>query len=433
MRIRYRRSGKLYKAKYIESRETLSNPGCGWYHVYTFRAQPPPDGRPVEEEIWLDDVCRKERLALVLIDIGSFRCRDLSEAALLHVAEIMKFFQRAHKQMILRVTYDTGGNAAVREPGDLSRILVHMEQIGSVIRGFLADILVIQGIFVGNWGEMHGSRYMEPRDMLDLIHTLYRVTEGKCFLAVRTPAQWRQITGSLGSVTGLRQRLALFNDGIFGSPTDLGTYGTAGRAEAGRYGKWNREEELRWQDSHMGSAPNGGEALGGASPVGYGEAAERFRKMHLTYLNSIYRQEQLALWKGETVKTFGCWKGVSGYDYIGRHLGYRFVIRNVVRKGAGQLVVTVWNCGFSGLTEEADCFLLIETEDGETVRSRVDTDARDWRAGKKTKVPVLFSPEAGVYKRLKLFLRLERRADGTAIRFANQGAGDQILLGELGK
>ena len=183
----------------------------------------------------------------------------------------------------------------------------------------------------------------------------------------------------------------------------------------------------------MGSAPNGGEALGGASPVGYGEAAKRFRKMHLTYLNSIYRQEQLALWKGETVKTFGCWKGISGYDYIGRHLGYRSVIRNVIRKGAGLLVVTVWNCGFSGLTEEADCLLLTEAEDGETVRSRVDTDARDWRAGKKTKVPVLFSPEAGVYKQLKLFLRLERRADGTAIRFANQGAGDQILLGELGK
>lgn len=415
----------------------MLNPGCGWYHVYTFRAQPPPDGRPVEKEIWLDDACGKERLALVLIDIGFFRFCDLSEAALSHIAGIMEFFHKAGKQIILRATYDTEGDAAVKEPGSLYQVLRHMEQIGDVLRGFLADILVIQGIFVGNWGEMHGSRFMEQSDMLDLIYTLYRVTEGKCFLAVRTPAQWRQITGSLGSVTGLRQRLALFNDGIFGSPTDLGTYGAAGRTEAGTDEKWSREEELRWQDKHMGSTPNGGEALSGTAQIGYRQAAKGFRKMHLTYLNSVYQQEQLALWKAETVKTFGCWKGVSGYDYIGRHLGYRFVIMNVAEKGAGQFEITVWNRGFACLTFEADCLLIIENEEGQTVRGRVDTDARDWKAGEKTKIlaalPYKLSPKTGSDKRLKLFLKLERRADKMAVRFANQGAGDQILLGEFGE
>ena len=83
MRIRYRGRKRLHKVKYEESSEELFNPGCGWYHVYSFQAQPPLDGRPVKEEVWLDAACRKEQLALVLIDIGSFRSCDLSKEALI--------------------------------------------------------------------------------------------------------------------------------------------------------------------------------------------------------------------------------------------------------------------------------------------------------------------------------------------------------------
>jgi hypothetical protein len=433
VRIRYRGRKRLHKVKYEESSEELFNPGCGWYHVYSFQAQPPLDGRPVKEEVWLDAACRKEQLALVLIDIGSFRSCDLSKEALIHIEEIMRFFHEEHKQMILRFAYDTRGDGVVKEPGNLHQVIRHMEQTKDVIRRFLADILVIQGIFVGSWGEMHGSRYLDSSSMQELIHTLYRITEGRCFLAVRTPAQWRQIVNCPGTEKGIQKRLALFNDGIFGSPTDMGTYGTADRTESGKYGRRSCEEELQWQETHMGGVPNGGEVLLGVPRIGYRQAAGRFQKMHLTYLNSIYQQEQLAFWKAETVKESGCWKGISGYDYIGRHLGYRFVIRNVLSKRDGHLEVTVSNCGFSSLTEEAECLLVMEEEGGRTVRRKIQVDARDWKNGQKTRFLIEFSPEACSCRRIRLFLRLERVFDRAVIRFANRGAGDQALLGEFGE
>ena len=72
MRIRFREKTAFEAARCRESSGELHNPGQGWYHVYTFRAKP-DEGRPVEEEAWLDESCRQEQLALVLILIGDYR------------------------------------------------------------------------------------------------------------------------------------------------------------------------------------------------------------------------------------------------------------------------------------------------------------------------------------------------------------------------
>ena len=89
------------------------------------------------------------------------------------------------------------------------------------------------------------------------------------------------------------------------------------------------------------------------------------RKMHVTYLNSMHDQKLLDRWKAQTMK----WNGsmISVYDYIGLHLGYRFIVRDAtwtaVEKtvpGGGLrkhfmgkkekfLEVTVENSGFANL------------------------------------------------------------------------------------
>lgn len=432
MRIRFNGGQGRYfrKAELQESTEYLKNPGCGWYHVYTFAAQPPEDGRAVKEEVWLDQSCCEEKLALALIDIGVFRLTPISETALLHIGQIMDFFHQNQKQLLLRFAYDTEGKGMQKAPLTLGMVKRHMEQIGGVIRPYLEDILVLQGIFVGNWGEMHGSRFLDDASMCELVNTLYGITEGRCFLAVRTPAQWRRIIASPKTEPDMRSCLALFNDGIFGSSTDLGTYGTMTRAEAGEMGNWSRKEELEWQNLHVRFVPNGGEALAGLTMTGYAEAAEDMTKMHLSYLNSVYQSEQLEYWKQESVTLPGCWAGMNGYDYIGCHLGYRFVLRDVCLKSGKKLRITVENCGFANLCEEADCWLTAEREGREEGRRRVETDAREWESG-KTKVLETELPEIPGEGCSVLFLRLERRADGQPIRFANQGAGERMLIGEL--
>ncbi len=427
MRIRFREKTAFRKAELKESSENLRNPGCGWYHVYTFRAKPQGE-RPVEQEVWLDENCRQEGLALALIDIGDYRACGIPQEALAHMGRIMEFFREKQMQVILRIVYDNEGKGMEKEPLTISMVKRHMEQIGGTLLPYMEDILVLQGIFVGNWGEMHGSKFLDRESMGALADALYRATQGRCFLAVRTPAQWRAVTEDRAQ-SGLEKRLGLYNDGIFGSETDLGTYGSLPRAQAGETGSWSRAEELEWQDQCMDRTPNGGEILSGETLKGYRQAAEELARMHVSYLNSIYHPEQLEHWRQETVSEEGCWRGVSGCDYIGRHLGYRFIVRNVTeRKGRG-LDVTVENVGFGNLCQEAECFLVTEYRDGRRVLRHLNADPREWRSGQETALEVDISREQAPGSRLCLMLK--RKADGRIIRFANQNATDSILLGEF--
>ena len=416
------------RAAFAESSAPLQNPGCGWYHIYSFAAQPPETPRPLEEETYLA-AGEGERLALVRIDIGAFRDAEISKEALDRVEAILELFRSRKMQIILRFAYDTQGKGAEKEPGALALIKRHMEQLGAVARANAAGILALQGLFVGNWGEMHGSRFLTGRFMAELANTLYKATQGSCYLAVRRPAQWRALISGGGVLPGLAEKLALFNDGMFGSATDLGTYGTS-REEAGETGPWSRAEELAWQSQRLGAVPNGGEALLGEQPAGFAQAAAEMAQMHVTYLNSAYQPEQLSLWKGETVTQPGCWSGCSGYDYIGRHLGYRFFVSGAGLLKGEQMQVWVKNCGFAGLCVDADCFLMVEEESGALHRVRLDQNPQDWKSGEETVLTVPL-PEQAKGKRCRLFLRLEQKADGEPIRFANQGAEEAVFLGAL--
>ncbi len=423
MRIRFKGRGAFCPGICRESSQELHDPGRGWYHVYTFRAG---SGRPVEEEAWLDESCRQERLALALIDIGDYRACGMPGEALHHIGEILEFFRRNGKQVILRFVYDNEGKGMQREPLTVSMVKRHMEQIGGAIRPYMEDILVLQGIFVGNWGEMHGSKFLDRDSMCGLMDALYRATGGRCFLAVRTPAQWRTVVSG-SAEPGLEERLGLYNDGIFGSETDLGTYGDQTRAQAGENGSWSRAEELDWQEGCMDMTPNGGEILSGQPLTGYRQAAVALGQMHVSYLNSIYHPDQLEHWKRETVAEAGCWDGVSGYDYIGRHLGYRFTVRDVTERKGKELQVTVENTGFGNLCQEAECFLVTEYGDGRAVLRRLAADPREWRCGQESLLRADISESCAPGSRI--FLTLKRRADGKVIRFANEGADDRILLG----
>lgn len=428
------RKRSFRKAEYEESSRRLNNPGCGWYHIHTFAAQKAP-ALPAEIE-------PEEELALVLIDIGAFRAEELSETALSHIRQIFDFFHEKGRQMILRFAYDTAGKGPEREPGALSLVRRHMEQAGSVICDYTEDILVIQGIFVGSWGEMHGSKFLGREQMRELAAGLWRTTGESCCLAVRTPAQWREIAADAGGEAVPGKRLALFNDGMFGSVTDLGTYGGTDEREQ----EAERARELEWQSGHMESVPCGGEALWSGTPTGYMAAAQDMKRMHVSYLNSAYHPRLLSYWRQERVREPGCWQGMSGYDYIGGHLGYRFVVQAVSPARGNALNVLIENCGFAGLCVEAECLLVTEDESGRVSRAVLDTDPREWKSGKRTLLRIGLPGPRGMpadektgriagrsaeKKAHKLFLELRRKGDGRILRFANRGADERVLLGEI--
>lgn len=409
---------KFHKAKLKESSCAISNPGCGWYHLYTFHAEIP------NRDFYLAD--ESEELVLLIINIGAFRKTRLSLKALDYIADILSFFQSKRKGIILRIAYDTEGNGLLREPECSDLIKVHMNQLGEVLRSFTQDIMVFQGILVGSWGEMHNSRYLSERWITELAQTMLKALDYGCPLAVRKPSQWRSIASN--SPQAVREKLALFNDGICGNETDLGTYGTICKKQLLETDSWLREEELAWQQVHLQKQINGGELLGAPH---WKTAEKEFSKMHLSYLNSTYSYEALNAWKAANVFWKTCKQELSVYDYVGRHLGYRFVIRRLCLKNEA-LHITVENCGFANLCQDTVCRLLLESPYFGQRFLYPQTDPTAWNSQSRTTFSVPLATEDRK-EGTCCFLQLRRKRDDRSILFANEGNGENMLLGQFGK
>lgn len=112
-------------------------------------------------------------------------------------------------------------------------------------------------------------------------------------------------------------------------------------------------------------------------------------------------------------------KQVSAYEYLGAHLGYRFVVRDVCFC-RGVLKIRIENTGFANLCEDAICRLQIYAEHGKTERM-IETDPKKWECRKENTLEIRLAKEEQ-RKGTRYLLQLFRKKDGRSIRFANQGA-----------
>lgn len=428
-----------------ESTRALKNPGCGWYHIYTF---------DLSKENFLYIDCKEEELVLLLIDIHAFRgCEQIPKEALEYFSSILTFFEEHDKGIILRIVYDTKGRGMENEPSSIKIVKSHMKQLGSIICEHMSKkeslpgkILVHQGLFVGSWGEMHGSKFLSEARMKELSDTFLEATKGSCPIAVRKPVQLRQLscqkTASSPLQNASNTNFTLFNDAIFGSETDLGTYGTILKSALSENSErektsWTREDELSWQQSFMQQSFCGGEVLGGMNTVSespgntdypqrtldWNQVVADLAKMHVSYLNSIYSKEVLDDWKAHRIM----WNGeeISEYDYIGRHMGYRFTVTQVKISRVSQekkkqtqsqmsksvIKFTIKNTGFANLCEEAVCRLIL-IENNENVKAfEIKSDPRTWNSGTDTVIesPILQEVWTQQSHQTKLFLQLIRK------------------------
>lgn len=420
------------KTDLSETTEPLSNPARGWYQIYTFPADAEPDFNELE---WCLD--RADRLALLLVDIGAFRDRDLDEECLGRIGRILDFFAKEQYDIILRVVYDRVGKGMEREPSFFSQVLSHLGQIGPLLKQYSTAIFIYQGMLVGNWGEMHSSRFLGEEHMRQMADAL-RFYRGKdTYLAVRRPMYWRRLhTYTDRPAQAPFDGMGLFDDGIFGSESHLGTFGTDSRRVAGWDGPWESGEELAFVEELCKAVPNGGEAVYGA---GFTEGLHRekvvdtLRRMHVTYLNKVHDAKILEIWKNWSCAGAGAWSGRSVYDYIGAHLGYRFWIRKVAvtplraPEGACRVEIEIENVGFANCYQEGEVWLERMDSRGESASQLISCDIREWNAGEtRTVACVMEAVEC------RLFLSARRRQDGARIRFANRSDKDgRAALGSL--
>lgn len=457
----------------------VKNPARGWYRIYSFLVEKEPDFNELE---WCLD--REDTLAFVFLDIGACRDRSLTEEELLRIRRILEYFIKNGYDIILRVAYDHEGRALEREPGSFERVLEHLSSIGELLLEFGHRIFVYQGMLVGSWGEMHSSRFLEREQLLRLGELLASFQGSGTYFAVRRPSYWRLLHpdgegawkkgrfGFPGRNLGrlaCRDCMGLFDDGIFGSESHLGTFsaeegpvfkkkapGTEALQTKGSWmeaqGKpswtecawtlpWSRREELYFENVLCTAVPNGGEAVFSESfgrEQEAGRILQDMRKMHLTYLNKEHDIRLLNQWKNWKSGCRGAFSQCSFQEYIGAHLGYRLVIKKVsfrkkgIQGGAFLLKAVVENTGFAPLYQEARCFFEILTKNGERQILGEPAALTGLGSGERLTLTCLVAPEAdALTEGEEIFLRAERVSDGAVIRFANHEGKEITRLGRL--
>lgn len=399
---KWKNNKKFQKAEQLslDARTNPVNPGRGWYHIYTFSIAAPDE----EQLRWLP-FYETETLALLRLDIGGFRESALNPEAESYIHSIFKVFQKHQKEIILRVCYDTQGQGMAHEPMSFALVKTHIRQVGKIALEYAQNICVAQGLFVGSWGEMHTSRYLAKQQLQTMAELWQEATEGKIKLAVRKPVFLRMIEAQVPA--------GFYNDAMFGSENDLGTFGSKMRTEASWEEPWVLEDETAYLKEANSSIPAGGEVLAGE--VYTAEAViQRLLDMGVTYLNSVHDAVRLKEWKACVLPT-----GESLYDYIDRHLGYCFVVTKVQWKKE-TLFITIANKGFAPIYDEV---LLYAEYGGERM---VLPNVITGLLPNEDRTIEISGKESG-----KIKLGMQRKKDSACIRFANGQTDTLLALGEI--
>jgi hypothetical protein len=419
----------------LESKTNTINPCRGWYQIFPFTFPQDVDFSYLSTCLLPD-----QSLVLVQLNLKNYKYGPLDNQAVKQIKEILDFFRNANKDIILRPLYDLEGKCLENEPTLQSIIKEHMQQIGTLLMDYENTIFSLQGLFVGNWGEMHGSRFLKGEGLNELCYALYEATLGKFRLCVRKPSQLRSLQyGCMNKgKSSIMDVMGLYNDAIFGSDTDLGTYAVAMSTDEAIAAteSWPRNKELQFQKERCLFVPNGGEVLlnssGSSLGLDCGQVIETLKQMHISYLNSQHDIALLTKWK--SIAYTGkkdIFQGISLYDYVSAHLGYRFVLKEATLV-KNNLRITFDNTGFAPIYTPYSVQLIAKpvnsAADSLNISKRIGTkgDANPYTQSFQYTFDI-HGLTIGTYD---LSIQLIQK-DGRIVHFSNENAGESLFIGQL--
>lgn len=422
----------LDNVKLVESKNLINNPNRGFYRIYGFRIED-------ESVNWKQDVDKRIKndddatLALIEVNIQAYKDGKITDAGMNNIRELFDALSKQNKQYIVRFLYDWNGENQVYEPKNIRVILDHMKQLKEIMNEYADHIFTLQGLFIGNCGEMNNTQYIDEESLQTLASTLLSVCDNDMYLSVRTPMQWREIAQKEDSSdqSVYTKRLGLFNDGMLGNQFDYGTYGTQSKLEAGVNQKWTREEELDFQDELCRTVPNGGEVIIDNAYNDLDHAIADFDRMHITYLNEDYDRNVLEKWSNSTVHTDDCYDGMDGLSYMKARLGYRFVLRECRMqqdfwKDTLHVELDVSNSGFAPIYKACEaCFVFVpQSSEGKTYSVNVEQNLSELAGGNETDRISTIQTTIPLHdlerENYDVYFQLKDQATGEMIQFANE-------------
>jgi hypothetical protein len=264
----------------------------------------------------------------------------------------------------------------------LSRVKSHIQQLQPVLQRNADVIAVMQGGFIGAWGEWHTSsnNLTTPARKVAVRDALLQALPAQRLLQVRYPAdlaRWYPepvtLAQWMSSSPPPAGRIGLHNDCFLASMDDVGTYFAETATES---------QTLRTYAQQATAVTGaGGETCAPSEPIqARMTCADILREgaaYHMSYLNRDYYEGFFAQWQAG-----GCLAEVS------RRLGYRLALQTVahsstaVRQGMLAWSVTLLNQGWARpLNERSLVLSLVDTQGQTTVLPLPGTDLRQAAPG----------------------------------------------------
>ncbi|MEZ5718675.1 MAG: DUF4832 domain-containing protein [Burkholderiaceae bacterium] len=326
-----------------------------------------------------------QRLVYTPADLSAYRTRSLPSSYLNKLDTGFANLRRQGLKAVLRFAYnypETESEYLNAQDATLSRVKSHIQQLQPVLQRNADVIAVMQGGFIGAWGEWHTSsnNLTTPARKVAVRDALLQALPAQRLLQVRYPAdlaRWYPepvtLAQWMSSSPPPAGRIGLHNDCFLASMDDVGTY----FAETA-----TGSQTLRTYAQQATAVTGaGGETCAPSEPTqARMTCADILREgaaYHMSYLNRDYYEGFFAQWQAG-----GCLAEVS------RRLGYRLVLQTVahsstaVHRGMLAWSVTLLNQGWARpLNERSLVLSLVDMQGQTTVLPLPGTDLRQAAPG----------------------------------------------------
>lgn len=383
-------------AKIQLSNEELDNPYCGWYHTYKYQMT---EAYRFEQEKFDEEqkADNNTRLVQMQFDLGNYLGGALPQQVLDELDKTLMAWSETDKKWLLCFSYET-------KPQDMSVVYLHMEQLTSLLEKYKMNIFMVQGFF-------EDGGFLE-QDLVDYTSYLAALTDKEIFLSVENPYQYQLVTGNIPDMTqkmrdteSLSARLGIFDGAI---------------------SKVSSEADNQRMAQICQYVPSGGIMGTDESLMEFSTAIETLKQRNVSFLSSDTPQGWLEKWKNETYREEDVFSGVTCYDYISAHLGYRYVLLDTDvsfdpwKEEKLCIKLEMENQGFSSCYHLFDTAILLKnTKTEEWMTFPLNQDNRTWKPQESVEIAKkieINGLEKGEYK---VFLLMMDSDSGEVIRLGN--------------
>ena len=158
-------------------------------------------------------------------------------------------------------------------------------------------------------------------------------------------------------------------------------------------------------------------------------AVKDLRDMHVSFIGRYHDEAVKQKWKDSVydASEYGdeIYDGMNGYDYVERHLGYRYVVRDAYQtfrdifSNETEVAIEIENAGFSNAYHRFDTVLTAYGADGTMIDIPIETDNRFWDSGEKSVIEFTIPLDVFEQQEYELLLDMTDPITGEPIVFAN--------------